>query len=278
MKHLTFAVVLAICVCAVSPSSAAADDRGTTLTVLFIGNSYTARNDLPAIIAQLARYKGQPFVYAKVTPGGRSFEQHVSEKNAVAKIKQGGWDVVVFQNQSFEGVVDPDNMVKFGTRLAAEVDKVKARTVLYETWAYAGMHNKWKNMDEKKQGEMMALLPVMFDRLEAAYTRLAKETDSDVAPVGLAWEKALKGDPKPVLHTSDNSHPSPLGSYLAGLVFYATLFDDKPVDMPTKFQVPVKRKGEKSQMTTVEIDPETRRSFEKIAWQAVVQDKKRMGE
>ncbi len=49
-----------------------------TMRVLFFGNSYTFRNDLPEVILQMAE-NGNPnlsFSYTKVVYGGRTLEQH----------------------------------------------------------------------------------------------------------------------------------------------------------------------------------------------------------
>ena len=44
----------------------------------------------------------------------------------------------------------------------------------------------------------------------------------------MAWERALKEDPKRVLHSADRSHPSKAGTYLAACVFYAAIFRQSP--------------------------------------------------
>jgi hypothetical protein len=51
--------------------------------------------------------------------------------------------------------------------------------------------------------------------LNGAYFDLAGELGAKVAPVGLAWKKALEMQPSPILHQSDKIHPTPDGSYLA---------------------------------------------------------------
>jgi uncharacterized protein YjbI with pentapeptide repeats len=71
--------------------------------VLFIGNSYTAFNNLPAIFGSIIRNVGHPVpVITAVTPGGQTFKGHLAYAATQAAISVGNWDVVVLQNQSQE--------------------------------------------------------------------------------------------------------------------------------------------------------------------------------
>jgi hypothetical protein len=88
-----------------------------------------------------------------------------------------------------------------------------------------------------------------------------------VAPVGMAWKKALAADPKLVLHQADKSHPNPKGSYLAACVFYATLLDKSPVGLPGEL-----RKGNR---VLVRVTPDEAATLQEIAWQTVQEAKKR---
>src|SRR5437868_1227446 len=68
------------------------------LRVLFIGNSLTYSNDLPAMVAALAKSAGKrPLVFQSVVEGGFSLEDHWDRGDAQRAIAQGKWDVVVLQ-------------------------------------------------------------------------------------------------------------------------------------------------------------------------------------
>ena len=107
----------------------------------------------------------------------------------------------------------------------------------------------------------------MNARLAAAYSRLAQETDGEVAPAGRAWKLAYEADPDLKLHAGDLSHPAPTGAYLTALVFYRSLFGEDPVDMPGKLTVNNRKKG-KIQPLEIDIDPATRKKLESAAHQA----------
>ena len=46
------------------------------LKVLFIGNSFTARNDLPGLVAQLAAARGKRLEHRLISASGASLRQH----------------------------------------------------------------------------------------------------------------------------------------------------------------------------------------------------------
>src|SRR5262245_28224986 len=75
--------------------------RGSSaLKVLFIGNSFTARNDLPGLIAQLAAVRGKGLRHRLISAGGASLRQHWNAGGALKAIMDGQYDYVVLQEQS----------------------------------------------------------------------------------------------------------------------------------------------------------------------------------
>src|SRR4051812_10943292 len=71
-----------------------------TFRVLFIGNSYTYVNNLPQIVADVASSMGDSLIFDSYTIGGYTLEQHFADTNCTNKIKAGGWDYVILQEQS----------------------------------------------------------------------------------------------------------------------------------------------------------------------------------
>jgi hypothetical protein len=219
------------------------------LKVLFIGNSYTAANNLPAMLAGLAEAGGGRKIEAAAElKGGATLEQHFKETKAIERIRQHAWDVVVLQEQSLRPAAQPAAMHEFGRKLHDEARQRGAQTVLYLTWA--------------RQDK-----PDMQDALNRAYFELAKETGANVAPVGMAWRAALAADEQLELHVKDKSHPTPAGTYLAACVFYATLLDKSPEGLPAEV-----RRGDK---LLVKLDAELAGRLQKTAWKLVREVKDR---
>src|SRR5688572_25247155 len=89
-------------------------DAGTDLRVLFIGNSLTYTNDLPATLEAVARAAGQRIEAVAVTAPNFSLMDHVrGGSEALPMIRRGGWDFVVMQQgpTSFGPGPDRDTLV-----------------------------------------------------------------------------------------------------------------------------------------------------------------------
>lgn len=186
------------------------------IRVLWIGNSYTYVNDLPKMVAALAQAGGQrPLVQERETPGGCSLEKHWKNGKTLEKIRSRQWDYVILQEHSLGAIKNPAAMMDHAKQFDVEVKKQGGKTLLYLTWARA-------NAPENQA------------KISKAYLDVAGEIKAQVAPVGIAWEKALAADKERVLHQSDKSHPSAAGSYLAACVFYATIYGKSPEGLPGK--------------------------------------------
>lgn len=177
--------------------------------ILFIGNSFTARNNLPELITQLAREKGLEIEHNLISAGGASLRQHWNAGEAVKTIAEGNYDYVVLQEQSMLPI---KNVTRFheNVRLFDEAIKASgAKTVLYMTWAR-------KNAPETQK------------LLTDGYTQIGKELGAIVVPAGCAWEQTLEKNPDITLHDDDGSHPNLAGTYLAACVFCAALIKQNP--------------------------------------------------
>jgi hypothetical protein len=106
------------------------------------------------------------------------------------------------------------------TWLDAEIKATGAKTVLYMTWA---KHEDGQFITEATRFVQDVLLVRYYDQSGQAI-------GARVAPVGRAWERALR-DHTVVLHASDGSHPTEAGTYLAACVFYATLTGKSPLGL-----------------------------------------------
>ena len=184
--------------------------------ILFIGNSFTQRNDLPGMLAALAA-SAEParrVETGRVIANGMALKTHWTRGEARALIRTKRWDFVVLQEQSTRPLKNPRLMHEYVRLFDGDVAAAGARTALYMTWA------RRESFDRQ-------------DELAEAYTSIGRELGALVVPVGTAWKLALADDPALVLHDRDGSHPAPAGSYLAACVFYAALFGESPVGLAT---------------------------------------------
>ena len=181
----------------------------SSLNVLFIGNSFTARNDVPGLIARLAEAHDLRLQHRLISAGGASLRMHWNKGEATATIRRGRYDYVVLQEQSTLPVKNRARMHE-NIRLFDEVIRAAgAQTALYLTWARQHA-------------------PDTQPAITEAYTSIGREIRATVVPVGVAWQRFLSEHDRPALHDKDKSHPTLAGSYLAACVFFAVLFGTSP--------------------------------------------------
>ncbi len=203
------------------PDSTAAPKK---LKVLFIGNSYTFVNDLPAMFTKVVKAATKPpqIVVDSATGGGLMLQAHWNNAATLSKIDTGGWTHVVLQGQSLEPVCAYITFGTYAKKLGDRVKKAGATPVFFETWA------RKKGSPDYKQWPCAGADPAAMQKgLREAYGKAAKATGGIVAPVGDAWEKVLGANPTVALHSGDGSHPSVAGTYLAACVFHVTLTRQK---------------------------------------------------
>lgn len=216
---------LALCTAApaqLSPAAPAAGvsarQKAETNEVLFIGNSYTYANRMPEMVNAMLRTKMKETRVGMLAKGAYSLDRHWADEGDTSArhvIESEPWDAVVLQDQSGRPALDPDGTITDVVRFENIIHARGARTVLFMTWGRGG--------DQFKESSKQIAL---------GYSRAAVKSGAEIAPVGLAWFRAMLKDANLVLHTPDLSHPNVKGSYLSACVIYAALTGLSPRGMP----------------------------------------------
>ena len=191
--------------------------RTDSRRILFIGNSFTARNDLPGLIARLAQARGHALEHRLISMGGASLRMHWNKGEAPREIERGRYDWVVLQEQSTLPVKNAERMKENVRLFAAAIRAAGAKTALYMTWSRRHA-------------------PASQRALTDAYTSVGQELGATVVPVGVAWHAFLSKHDKPDLYDKDGSHPSLAGSYLAACVFLNALYNEDPVGIDVEVE------------------------------------------
>ncbi len=180
------------------------------MSVLFIGNSFTARNNIPGLVAQLAQSRGKQLQHRLISAGGASLRMHWNKGDARKAIQQTRYDYVVLQEQSTLPIKNPLRMHENIRLFDQEIKASGAKTALYLTWAR-------QNAPETQKA------------ITNSYMAIGEELGAAIVPVGIAWENFIRKHSHPGLHDADKSHPTLAGSYLAACVFFAVLFGESSV-------------------------------------------------
>ena len=191
------------------------------MKILFIGNSYTYFNDMPARFLSLVKENGKNIEVDSVTCGGRKLCENIDKEDQYStRIRElaeaNEYDVLILQEQSYLALVDCESFERGVLGLSKLVGA--KRDILYATWG------------RKSGSELLAKYGwtsgEMTEKLHSAYCLAAEKCKAEVSPVGLCFlalsESGLE------LYDPDLSHPSYLGTALGTLMHYKTVFGELP--------------------------------------------------
>ncbi|MGH9219228.1 MAG: SGNH/GDSL hydrolase family protein [Vicinamibacterales bacterium] len=176
--------------------------------LLFIGNSLTYANELPAMVCALARSAGRQAICESVAKPDYGLEEHWSDGEARRAIAR-GWDIVVLQQGPSALPESRRLLIAYTRRFDAEIKKAGARTALYMVWP-----------SRTRRGD--------FPAVSQSYAAAAQDVKGLLLPAGDAWRAAWATDAGLALYGPDGFHPSPIGTYVAALVIYEQIFESPP--------------------------------------------------
>ena len=228
---LLWFLLLSLCSCSANLDCRDTGSPNVCVRVLFIGNSYTSINDLPGMVASLARAGGHPIQTGMTAPGGWTLADHLNSAQTLDALQSSKWDFVVLQEQSEIPAVEQvraQEMYPAGRALVQKIRQTGAQPVFFLTWAH---RDGWpeKNLPDYESMQL---------QINQGYMAIANELFVPVAPVGYAWLTARLQAPGIELWQADGSHPTEQGTYLAACVFYPVLFRQSPENNPYQANLP----------------------------------------
>ncbi len=178
-------------------------------SVLFVGNSLTYRNGgVDYHFERLAESADPPFTVEidAITEPGRTLKVHWFFISRDGSISDGGYDAVVLQDY----IVATD-LATFDEHARLFVEHIR------DTGAEPVFFMSWPNPNSGI---------VTMEEIDQAYSDIVSELDIHVAPVGLAFQRAMNERPEIDVYAPDGAHPSLYGTYLAANVIYATIYGE----------------------------------------------------
>lgn len=198
------AAIAAMLVIACGGDDPAGPPPGAATRVLFIGNSLTYGNDLPAMVRAVAESAGTPMATEMVAMGGVSLEDHWTFGSARSAVAAGRWDVVVLQQGPSGLPSSRAHLREWTLRWAEAIRAAGAQPALYMPWPDAG--------------RMSA-----YDSVARSYREAASAAGAMLVPGSEAWQAAWRRDPELALYGPDGFHPTPLGTYVVAVAAWARL-------------------------------------------------------
>lgn len=208
--------------------------------ILFLGNSYTAQNRLPAMVGEiiLSSKLLAPHI-GSYLQGGHKLDQHATDKDALALLKQGAdgqpWDVVVVQEQSVLSSMAAVNaearkLMSDGlAKLVAAAREVNPNVLIVNFQIWARHESLWQKQNKEAlftgRDPAQAHARIRQANANAVADALKQHPGARIltSPVGDFWKLTLETYPALPLHSEDGTHPDKLGTFLTGLVIAGTV-------------------------------------------------------
>ena len=193
-------------------------------SVLFIGNSYTYVNDLPAAFDAACKAAKTKMRVDSFTEGSCAlvdFYELPQFAEGKKKLAAGGYSFVVLQDQSLVPTLRPDWTLAYTRKWKALADAAHATPVYFMTWARCSPGTLNPDMG-------------MQDKTTTVYCQAALRDGVTLVPCGEVWREWHRLHPETTLYEHDGSHPNQLGVYLNTCTFYKVLCKQSPVGLPAK--------------------------------------------
>ena len=209
-----------------------------TLNILFLGNSLMYYNDMPDLFARIATANGKKVNVKSVTKGSATISDFTDERTevgsqAIPMLKNQPWDLVVIEPS--RRISPYENTVKETELASAKKIQELARAAGGDVLLYSVWGNNNGNVDEYKANNPTSMTKVASHLMgRKSHTKFMHEVNLEfatalgvkAAPAGYAFENCIAKYPALNLYDADERHPSPIGSYLAAAVIYATVFEE----------------------------------------------------
>ena len=181
------------------------------IRLLFVGNSLTYTNNIPALVTELGKHDSVLIQYNMIAYPDYGLDDHLADGKLQAAIQKGNYTYVIIQQ-------GPSALPASQAALMLSVKKIKeycdrtsdTKLALYMVWP-----SKARFYD--------------FDNVIYSYANAAVKNQAIVCPAGLAWKKLWAADPAIPLYGPDGFHPDLTGSLLAAMTIYGKLISKRGI-------------------------------------------------
>lgn len=202
--------------CNSDPASLDDDWPEAEMRVLFVGNSLTYTNNLPAMVQTIAEAAGHTLAQGSVVAANASLEDHW-RSGLESTILASEADVVVMQQGPSSLPANQEYLRVWTETLAPVIREAGGQPALYMVWPEV------TRVDA-------------FDAVYQSYRAAAASVNGLFIPAGQAWREAWKEDPGLRFYGSDGFHPTQLGSAVAALTIFRIVFNEDVTDLPSRLE------------------------------------------
>ena len=157
---------------------------------------------------------------------GQGLENHWNNTDAVDKIREGNYDIVVLQGYGDDSD-DKDTFFEYVRKFDEEIKATGAQSVLFMRWANNPDETSWDW--HNRQTEMLI----------ANYDEIGAEIGAPVVPLAEIWHSLLADPPHPSITPAylfeDNIHQSDQAKGINTYAFFSYLTHESPIGLDFQF-------------------------------------------
>ncbi|NNJ89574.1 MAG: SGNH/GDSL hydrolase family protein [Eudoraea sp.] len=163
------------------------------ISVLFIGNSLTASNDLPQLVENTAKQKGVVIKTKMIAFPNYAIMDHWNDGKIQKEIERNHYDFVILQQGPSSQQDGREILIKFGKLYSDLCKDNDSKLVYFMVWPSLRYYHTFKD--------------VIKNHKDAASIN-----DAILCPVGEVWKKHFDATQNFDYYSSDGFHPSEKGS------------------------------------------------------------------
>ena len=185
-----------------SPSTVEITPEGTEnsdYSILFVGNSLTATNDLPKLVRDRALQNDISIQTTAVTYGNYGLQDHWNDGNIQTLIEANNYDFVVIQQGPSSQADGRSSLIEYGGYIKEICEANNTQLAFFMVWPALEYY-------------------YTFDGVIQNYTDAANLNNALLCPVGVHWRSAVDQNEDYSYYGPDGFHPSLEGSEVAAQV------------------------------------------------------------
>lgn len=174
--------------------------------ILFLGNSHTYWNDMPAVFSNICKDCGKDVDVDMLAGPGTTYDGHLRQRiNLRYSLVFGNYDYMIMQQAAHTPLPPREETVQGAIEIVNWAKKYNVKTLQWVPFART-------NKLEEQAG--------MYD----IYNEVHEKTGMPLIPVGNLYELLRNTNPEIQTIQTDGCHPSPYGTYLNALCTYVMIF------------------------------------------------------
>jgi len=205
---IKYILLLMTCIWGCSGKEVSGNPLNKVIRILFVGNSLTYTNDIPALVKELGKADSMLIEYKTIAKSDYGLDDHLNEGVVQKEIKKGKYDFVVVQQGPSALPESQAILMSSVNKYKILCDQAKTKLALYMVWP--------------SKARLFDLYNVIY-----SYCNAAKTHKAIICAAGLAWKKTWVLDSGMELYGSDGFHPDITGSLLSAMVIYGTITGNK---------------------------------------------------